>query len=109
MIGESEKGCSSGDFKMSDQFAMIDLLGAHKTIDKQIFRNGLRAQLSGQNDALVKANQMRRGIDLHALSEGLRDSSQKSDQGTFSVGAGDMYHRRQAFFRVVKSNQQAPK
>ena len=52
-------------------------------------------QLAGHADALVKAHQMRRRLDMHLAAPRLQHGAAEGADRTLAVGAGDMNHRRQ--------------
>jgi hypothetical protein len=57
---------------------------------------------SSATDALVKAHQMRRGVDLDPLSRRLQHGAQEGERRALAVGAGDMDHRCQPLFRMAE-------
>ena len=64
-------------------------------------------QLAGDADALVEADQMRRGVDVDALARRLGDGAQEGAGAALAVGAGDVDHRRQAALGMAERRQQA--
>jgi hypothetical protein len=61
---------------------------------------------TGEHNALMKIDQMRRGIDMHALAERLGDGAGKGKERALAVGAGDMHHRRQLILGVAERREQ---
>ena len=63
---------------------------------------------TGELDALVKAHEVRRGVDVHALAGGLQHRLQEGDRRALAVGARDMDDRRQALLADVPSLASSP-
>ena len=63
-------------------------------------------ELAGNPDPLVEANQMGRGVDMHAIAGGLGHRPQIGDQRALAVGARDMDQWRQLLFGRAESFQQ---
>ena len=95
-LGEGEEGRGGGDLEQGDQLAGIGGLGAGEAIHQHRFADGRRAIGAGKHDALMEVDEMRRGVDMHALAQRLRHGADEGDQRALAVGAGDMNHRRQA-------------
>ena len=111
-LGEGEKGRRGRDLEQRDQLAAIGGFGAGEAIDQQILGDRRRAVRAGEHDALMKIDEMRRGIDVHALAERLGDGAGEGEERALAVGAGDMQHRRQLLFGLAERGEQpldAPK
>ncbi len=105
-LGEGEKGRRCGDLEQGDQLAAIGGFGAGKAIDQIVLRDRRRAMRAGEHDALMEIDEMRRGIDMHALAQRFGDGAGKGEEGALAVGAGDMHHRRQLVLWVAESGEQ---
>ena len=58
-------------------------------------------------EALIEADQIGRGVDVHALSRRFQDRAHERDGGAFAVGAGDMDERRQTPFGMTERREEA--
>ena len=105
-LGEREKGRRGGDLEQGDQLAAIGGFGPGEAIDQKILGDRRRTVRSRQHDALMKIDQMRRGVDMHALAQRLGDGAGEGEERALAVGAGDMHHRRQFILRVAESGEQ---
>ncbi len=94
-LGEGEEGRRGGDLEQGDQLAAIGGFGAGEAIDQKVLGDRRRAMRPREHDALMEIDEMRRGIDMHALAERLGDGAGEGEEGALAVGAGDMHHRRQ--------------
>ena len=105
-LGEGEKGGGRGDLEQGDQLAAISGLGAGETIDEKILGDRRRAMRPGEHDPLMEIDEMRRGIDMHALAERFGDGAGEGEEGALAVGAGDMHDRRKLVLGVAESGEQ---
>jgi hypothetical protein len=99
---EDEEGGDRRDLEEGDRIAAIGALAFFDQIDQRL----LFDQRAGDADALMEAHQVRRGIDMHALTRRLQHGAQVGDDRTLAVGAGDMHHRRQLSFGISDQTQQ---
>ena len=81
-------------------FAVCQRSGERVVVDK------LAAARVSDAEALVEANQIGRGIDMHALLRRLEDGAHEGDSRTFAVGAGDMNQRRQLPLGMAERRQE---
>ena len=63
-------------------------------------------QPAGDADALVKAHEMRRGVDVHAVARAFQHGAQIGADRALAVGAGDMDDRRQFAFGMAELGEQ---
>ena len=106
-LGEGEEGRRRGDLEQGDQLAVIGGLGAGEAIDQHLLADRRGAIGTGKHDALVEVDEMRRGVDMHALAQRLGDGADEGEQRALAVGAGDMHHRRQAPLGMAERREQA--
>jgi hypothetical protein len=57
-------------------------------------------------DALVKADQVRRRVGVHALAGRLERAADVLRHRAFAIGAGDVHHRRQALLWIAELVQE---
>ncbi len=108
VLGESLKGGRCRDLEEGDGVAGVGALGAREHIDELGLADGACLAVgTGELDALAEAHQMRRGVDVHALSRRLQHGLQISDGGALAVGAGDVDDGRQTRFRIAQLAQQS--
>ena len=102
---EQQKRRGSLDFKHRDRriavggFAIGERIGQRGIVDE------FAATGPADAKALVEANQIGRGVDVHALSRRLQDRTHERDGRALAVGAGDVDHQRQLVFRVIERRQ----
>jgi hypothetical protein len=101
--GEGEKRRRRGDLEKGDRRAAIDPLAFLQQLQQQI----LFDQPAGEADALVKADEMRRGVGMNAVAAGFETGAQRRDGRALAVGAGDVNRRRQLVLRIAERGQQA--
>ena len=67
-----------------------------------------RAMAAGvrEHDALMKIDEMRRGIDVDAIALRFGDGAQEGDERALAVGAGDMEDRRQPLLGRAERGKQ---
>ena len=106
-LGEGEKGRRRGDLEQRDQLAVIGRFGAGEAIDQQVLGDRRRAVRPGEHDALMKMDEMRRGIDMHAFAERLGDGAGEGEERALAVGAGDMQHRGKLLLGMAERGKQA--
>jgi hypothetical protein len=100
---EAEEGGRGGDLEIGDRGPAVGRLASLE----QRGQVGFGDRAAGQADALVKAHQVRRGVDLHALAGCLQHGAQEGERRALAVGAGDVDHRRQLFLGVAEACEQA--
>src|SRR6476646_10106418 len=100
---EGKESGSGGDFKECDRCAAICDLAFLEHIAQLLFRN----QRTGEADALMEMDEVRRGVDMHAQILRFEHCAGKGAGGTFPVGAGYVDHGRQLFFRMAKIHEQS--
>ena len=77
MLGEGEERRRGRDLELRDVVAVVHGLRARQHIDERLLADRPRlAVLAGELDALVKAHEMRRGVDVHAPARGLQHGLQ---------------------------------
>ena len=79
---KSNKRRSSSDFKNVIGAPSFGTSHSSKIVSNAFFRRG-----AVEHDAFVESHEMRRGIDMHPQSGGLRDRLHECDGGTLSIGA----------------------
>ncbi len=99
---EGEEGRRRGDLEIGDRRALIGPLALLQHVEQRV----LVDQPSGQPDPLVKAHEMRRGVDMGAVAGGFGAGAHRRDGRTLAVGAGDMDDRRQMVLRIAERRQQ---
>ena len=88
-----EKGNGAASIEMLDPFESgIELAGAD--------------QSAGEANALVETHQMRRIIDMDALSRRFEKGAEIGDGRALGIGAGNVDHRRQALLRIAHIGEQ---
>ena len=105
---KEQKSRRRGDFKERDRIAGIQALAGRKGIHQFVILNQHAATRPCKTDALVEANQMRRGVNMHAEPGRFQDCTQKSSGRTLAIGAGDVDHWRQAALGMTEPIQNAP-
>jgi hypothetical protein len=70
-LREGEECCRRGDLEMGYELAVIGGFGAGKAVNQLRLADRRAAFRAGQHDAFVEIDEMRRGIDVHALAERL--------------------------------------
>ena len=106
-LGEGKEGGSRRDLEQRNELAAICGFGARQAVDEMIFADGRAMAVSvREHDALVKVDEMRRGIDVDTRSLRFGDSAQEGDERALAVGAGDVDDRRQPLlWRAQRSKQ----
>ena len=108
MACEQQEGGGGGDLEHRDRRAGIGALAVLEHVAELLVGGQPSAAGGAEAEALVEAHEMRRGIDMNALTAGLEDRAHESDGGALAVGAGDMDHRRQSAFGMAERGEQAP-
>ncbi len=102
MARKGKKGRGGGDFEKGNWRTAIGEFAFLQRRGQLLFGN----QPPGNPDPLMEMNQMRRGINVHAVSGTLQHRAQESADRTFSVGARDMDDRRNVAFRMAQDAEQ---
>ena len=89
-LRKSNKRRSSSDFKERNRCTIVRDLTFLQNSQQRLFSDGGAVE----HDAFVESHEMRRGIDMHPQSGGLRDRLHECDGGTLSIGAGNVDDRR---------------
>jgi hypothetical protein len=85
----------------------VDALHCGEPVHQLPLADGARAAVgSGQRDALVKAHQMRRGVDVHLEARRLQHRLQERRHRPLAVGARHMDHGRQPALGMAELAQQ---
>ena len=101
-LREGEEGAGGGHLEEGDGIVAVGRLALF-----QQGNQGLIADRSvGGVDALVEADEMRRGVGVDPVARGFEHGPKMGDDRTLAVGAGDMHRRRHAPFRMVEGGQQ---
>ncbi len=103
IFGHQEDGCGGRGLKESQRQALIGFLDAHKGIEQAFIVDRLAAQL----DPLVETHQVRRGVEVDALTGGFAHRLQEGADGSLAIGSCHMDDARQAVLRTAKRLQQA--
>ena len=90
VIGRPSLTCSTVDQRVGE-FVLVDEAAAARL---------------GEPDALVEADEMRRGVDMDALAGGLEHGAHERGGRALAVGAGDVDHRRQAALGMAEVGHQ---
>src|SRR5437879_4534907 len=101
--GEGENRCRRRDLEQGDRRARVGPFAFLEQREQGI----LLDQLPGQADALVKPHEMRRGVDMDAVSGGFEAGAQGRDRRTLAVGPGEVDRRRQSVVRIAERAKQA--
>ncbi len=62
--------------------------------------------VTGELDALVEADEVRRGVDVGPLARRLQHGLEERGGGALAVGAGNMNDRRETLLRVAQLGEQ---
>ena len=107
MLGEGQEGGSGRDLEIGDVVAGVGGPGAREHVDELGLADGARLAVgTAELDALVEADEMRRGVDVHALARGLEHGLEEGGRRALAVGAGDVDDGRQALLRVAELVEQ---
>ena len=77
-----------------------DCIGEHGVVDE------LASAGRAEPVALVPADQMRRGVDVHGMAAGLEQRPRERGGRPLAVRPGDVQHRRHAILRIAEARQQ---
>jgi hypothetical protein len=105
-FGEEHERRRGRDLEHSDLLPAVDLLATPQRLDEPLLVDEAAAADAAEADALVKAHQMRRGVDVDRETGAFEDCSHKGDRRALAVGAGDVDHGRQAALWVVELAEQ---
>ena len=107
-FGERQKRGRGGDLEEGCRLPGIDALNFRQVLHKLSFADGTSLTVgTGQFDALMEANEMGRGVDVHALACCLQHRLQVGTHRTLAVRSGDMDHGGQAILRFAEPCQQS--
>ena len=102
VIGEEEDGGGGGDLELRDRGAAIDALDLEQRLDQRLLVDEAPAAPPAEADALMEADEMRRGVDVRGLAGGLDHRAQECGGRALAVGAGDVDDRRHPALRVAE-------
>ncbi len=100
--GEQQEGDGGDHLEHRDRRAGVDLLYLLQGFRQQRIGH----EPAGEAEPLVEADQMRRGIDMHAQAGRFPHRAEEGAGAALAVGAGNMDHRRQVAFGRTKLGQQ---
>src|SRR5580704_7014523 len=106
MLAEKLEGRRGGDFKEGDRSALVGLFARGQDGKQRIVADEASAAFRAKPDALVKTYQMRRGIDVDALSGRFENGARESDGRAFTIGSSNMNDRRQTLLRRPERGKQ---
>ncbi|TPV97395.1 MAG: hypothetical protein USCAAHI_03222 [Beijerinckiaceae bacterium] len=106
MLAEKLECRRGGDFEESYRLALIGLFTGGQSGKKFGVTDELSATFRTESDAFMKAHQMRRGIDMNALSRRFENGAHESNRRTLAIRSRDMNDRRQARLRRSERGKQ---
>ena len=93
---KTSRGGRSGDLELRDRPAAIHRLDREEGVRQLILVDEAAATDCPEPNALVEADEMRRGVDMHLPPVGFEHRPHEGGGRPLAVGAGDVDHRRQA-------------
>ena len=94
-VGEQMERRRRGDLEEGDRPGAIRALAQFQRVLQRVIVDELAAAWRGEADALVEAQQMRRGVHVDAGGGGLQRGAQEGQRRALAVGSGDVNGRRQ--------------
>src|ERR1019366_4063668 len=106
MLAEKLECRRGGDFEEGDRLAIIGLFTGGQGGKKLGVSDQLSATFRTEPDAFMKTHQMRRGVDMDALSRSFENGAHESNRRTLAICSRDMNDGRQArLWRTERGNQ----
>ena len=102
-LGKEQERRRRRDLEKRDRLRRHWLFAALKRRLQRRVRYQDAAAVTTDTDSLVEVDQMRRGVDVHALAGSFQHRAHEGDGRSLAVGPGDVDHRRQARFRMAKT------
>ena len=110
-FGERQKGGGRGDLEERDGLAGVDALDGGEPVHQLPLADRARPPAgasdgAGKRDALMEADEMRRGVGMHTQARRLQHGLQERRHRALAVGARHMDHGRQPALGMPELGQQ---
>ncbi len=108
MPREQEETRRGGDLEHRDGGAPIGALAFGQRIAELDVGRQTPCPDGAETEPFVETHEVRRGVDVHAISGSFQDAAHERDRRALAVGTGHVEHRRQALFWMVERRENAP-
>ncbi len=106
MLAKKLERRRGGDFEKRDRPAFVDVFALRQGRGQFGVVDEATAPLGAKSDPLMKANKMRRRIDVDLFSRRFQDGAHEGDRRSFAVRAGNMNGARQSELRRPHAGEQ---